>query len=482
MGKRKWDLLIFASGIDIPDENGCDAILDSQNAVLQLFLHILQYMIASPGCVKRLAVLTVDSFAEETDIHEEVGLSLVTHSTLFGFCNTARQELIDVPLQFIDLEWACLPETMVYVASEIFCTETFGRNSVRILNRGRYVCRQVSSKEYEMPKKDFEGKFSLPEEGHIIGITGGNGALGLVMGEWLLMQVEKDRKKGISHSFTILFLSRSMKISDQNMPRWKQIKAKANTLNIEVDHAKCDCGDRAAVQEFIQEHTPNIGGIIHSAGVLQDALLHNQTWEKFDTVFASKSRAAMYLHYALEEYPNPNLKFFWVFSSTSVFGNNGQSNYSASNSYLDGLTRHRRAIGLPSTAIQWGAWGEVGMAANLDQASKKKMENSPMPAFANEDGLRGLELGLSTGLPYFSVFRVNPQIIAGMLHQEASVLEQYSSNFFSKLAPLPPPKEVSEDNAYRHLYGWYQANERLMPVEDRLVHNAWTLPYIDENE
>ena len=44
-----------------------------------------------------------------------------------------------------------------------------------------------------MPKKDFEGKFSLAEEGHAIGITGGNGALGLVVGEWLLMQVEKDR-------------------------------------------------------------------------------------------------------------------------------------------------------------------------------------------------------------------------------------------------------------------------------------------------
>ena len=28
----------FENGIDIPDENGCDAILDSENAVLQLFL------------------------------------------------------------------------------------------------------------------------------------------------------------------------------------------------------------------------------------------------------------------------------------------------------------------------------------------------------------------------------------------------------------------------------------------------------------
>merc|ERR1739848_639719 len=109
---------------------------------------------------------------------------------------------------------------------------------------------------------------------------------------------------------------------------------------------------------------------IHSAGVLQDSMLFNQSWEKFDTVFQSKSRAAMYMHYALEEHINPDLKFFWMFSSTAVYGNMGQSNYSSSNSYLDALARHRRAMGLPATAIQWGAWGDVGMAANLDQASK----------------------------------------------------------------------------------------------------------------
>ena len=37
--------------------------------------------------------------------------------------------------------------------------------------------------------------------------------------------------------------------------------------------------------------------------------------------------------------------------------------YAASNAMLDGIARYRRAIGQPGTSIQWGAWGEAGMAA-----------------------------------------------------------------------------------------------------------------------
>merc|ERR1719439_98591 len=106
------------------------------------------------------------------------------------------------------------------------------------------------------------------------------------------------------------------------------------------------------------------------------------TWEKFETVWNPKSRAALYMHEAFERHKNP-LDFFWMFSSTSVYGNMGQLNYSAGNSAMDGLARHRRAMGKPALAIQWGAWGEVGMAANLDANSKKRMMSSPMPPFTN---------------------------------------------------------------------------------------------------
>lgn len=106
-----------------------------------------------------------------------------------------------------------------------------------------------------------------------------------------------------------------------------------------------------SVESFIESVTPNLTGFIHSAGILQDAMLMNQTWEKFDAVFEAKSRAAAFLHVALEKFVNPKLRFLWLFSSTAVYGNMGQLNYSASNSWLDALSRHRNAPGGPDIYI-----------------------------------------------------------------------------------------------------------------------------------
>ncbi|CAJ1386321.1 unnamed protein product [Effrenium voratum] len=378
-----WDLIIFALGIDLPASNELKDVHKQQDAVMKVFLTILKKLADDGSRCKRLCVLTADIFAEEREIHEEVGLGLITNANLFGACNTARYE-VPCPIQYIDTEWALRAERIPYLAAEIFRHPSFGHNSVRLLNKGRYVLRQMSSRPYMR-----HPEWQLPEDG-VIGISGGNGALGLVMGLWLLQTAQKQGGK----KFSIKFLSRSMKISDQNMPNWQEIQALAESLGIHVEQAKCDVGKQESVEAFIESATPNLTGFIHSAGILQDAMLINQTWEKFDAVYESKSRAAAFLHAALEKLENPKLKFLWLFSSTSVYGNMGQLNYSSSNAWLDGLSRHRNALGKPCMAPQWGAWGEVGMAANLDDASKRRMAMSPMPPFTNAEGLYGMECGL----------------------------------------------------------------------------------------
>jgi hypothetical protein len=222
------------------------------------------------------------------------------------------------------------------------------------------------------------------------------------------------------------------------MPNWKHIESLASELGIFIEQAKADCSKQESVEEFLQSVTPNLSGIIHSAGILQDSMLFNQTWEKFDNVFAAKSRAALYLHEGLERYENPGLEFFWMFSSCAVYGNMGQLNYSASNSYMDGLSRHRRALGKCSMAPQWGAWGEVGMAANLDDASRRRMANSPMPYFSNREGLYGLECLLRTNLAYACVIKINPPLMQGMVSGTDNAVQCYTGNFYSNMATVPP--------------------------------------------
>merc|ERR1712232_1162022 len=181
--------------------------------------------------------------------------------------------------------------------------------------------------------------------------------------------------------------------------------------------------------------TPNLVGIIHSAGILQDSMLFNQNWEKFLAVYEAKHYAAIFINDAFERYENPNLAFFWLFSSGAVYGNMGQLNYSASNSFLDALARHRRALGKPCMAPQWGAWGDVGMAANLDDASRRRMANSPMPYFSNAQGLYGMECLIRSNLAYGAVNAVNPPLMFGMVQGDWL---GYTRNFFGYYAPSPP--------------------------------------------
>ncbi len=50
-------------------------------------------------------------------------------------------------------------------------------------------------------------------------------------------------------------------------------------------------------------------------------------------------------------------------------GNVRQSNYAVANAYVGGLAALCRSMNLPALAINWGAWSEVGMAADLDTSA-----------------------------------------------------------------------------------------------------------------
>merc|ERR1719453_590375 len=131
------------------------------------------------------------------------------------------------------------------------------------------------------------------------------------------------------------------------------------------------------------------------------------------------------------------MTFLWMFSSIAAYGNMGQWNYSGSNSFLDSLCRHRKALGLPACAMQWGGWGEVGMAANMSAADRRRMEQSAAPSFKTKDGLRGMEVGLRTGLPGFSVFQYNPEAMFNMFEECDTPSECHGRNFVSEIVPTP---------------------------------------------
>jgi acyl transferase domain-containing protein/acyl carrier protein len=134
-------------------------------------------------------------------------------------------------------------------------------------------------------------------------------------------------------------------------------------------------------------------GIVHVAGVLRDRRLSEMSWEDMQQVLRPKVEGAWNLHLASRGCP---LDFFVCFSSmASTLGSAGQANYAAANAFLDTLAYHRRAAGLPCLTINWGPWGEGGMAARLGAEAGRRRAANGIGDIAPETGLRVLDRLLS---------------------------------------------------------------------------------------
>ena len=124
-------------------------------------------------------------------------------------------------------------------------------------------------------------------------------------------------------------------------------------------------------------------------GVLSDGALTNQSWERFETVLWPKILGAWHLHQATVD---RDLDMFVLFSSrVGVMGNPGQANHASANAFLDQLAGHRRAMGLPGQAIAWGAWSEIGEAA--EQRDRIDRQRSALGGrwFTPQQGIRAFD-------------------------------------------------------------------------------------------
>ena len=83
---------------------------------------------------------------------------------------------------------------------------------------------------------------------------------------------------------------------------------------------------------------------------------------------------------------------FILFSSrVGVMGNPGQANHAAANAFLDQLAGHRRALGLPGQAIAWGAWSEIGEAAEQKERIERRRAALGGRWFTPEQGIKALD-------------------------------------------------------------------------------------------
>lgn len=254
---------------------------------------------------------------------------------------------------------------------------------------GRYVARLRRVESRKLVEASSERIEAFRADRSYL-VAGGLGRLGLVTAELLASRGARN-----------LVLTGRGAPSPQASERLEHLRRQG----VRVEYRQVDIADAeplAALLDEVARDMAPLGGVFHSAGVLDDGVLRQQRWERFETVLRPKLRGAWNLHRLTAGLP---LDHFVMFSSVaSLVGSAGQSNHCAANAFEDALAHHRRALGLPALSINWGIWsGDAGAQVSVSEEART-------PGFGvipKAQGLRALELLLTSRVPQVGVASID---------------------------------------------------------------------------
>ncbi|MEC3953118.1 SDR family NAD(P)-dependent oxidoreductase [Nocardia sp. CDC153] len=274
---------------------------------------------------------------------------------------------------------------------------------------------------------------ALDPDGTVL-VTGATGVLGGLVARHLVTQY------GIRH----LLLVGRRRIAPE-------LEADLTELGAEVTAVACDVADRGEVERLLTLVPPAhpLTAVVHAAGTVDDGVIASLTPQRLDTVLGPKAEAALHLH-ALTEHLD--LAEFVLFSSiAATFGGAGQGNYAAANSVLDALAQHRRARGLPGTALAWGLWEQrSAISAHLDATDLARMARGGSKPLSTTEGLALFDAGLRAERALLLPFHLDtariaapvPPLLTGLVRargrRNAAESIAADASLLSRLAGMTP--------------------------------------------
>jgi acyl transferase domain-containing protein len=290
----------------------------------------------------------------------------------------------DVSYHVIALDHLNAEESLVVRSLLQELSQDFGRGRLKPLPRRVFPLEQAAEAFRFMAQAKHTGKVVVsqvsprpaagslkPDATYLI--TGGLGALGLQLARGMFEQ-------GARH---LVLMGRSAPGEAAG-----EVVRQLRKDGAQITVARGDVARReeiARVIDDIRKTMPALQGIVHAAGILEDGMLEQQSWDRFAAVFPAKVQGAWNLHALTEPM---SLDFFILFSSVaSVFGSPGQGNYAAANAFLDALAYHRRAIGLPALTVNWGPWSGAGFAAAAGSRGQERWAAQGIGVFSGRQGL-----------------------------------------------------------------------------------------------
>ncbi|KAL9120671.1 MAG: hypothetical protein Q9187_002770 [Circinaria calcarea] len=155
------------------------------------------------------------------------------------------------------------------------------------------------------------------------------------------------------------------------------------TSGADVRVARGDVSSFPDVKRIVAEVEGKIGGVLHAAMGLSEALFTQMSTKAWHTAIDPKLQGCWNLHNAIKG-KDDELDFFLM--TSSILGSIGaaaQSNYCSANYFLDVFARYRRSLGLPAVATGLGMITGVGYLH----------ENPEIEALLSRTGISALDEG-----------------------------------------------------------------------------------------
>ncbi|XP_020286674.1 fatty acid synthase-like isoform X2 [Pseudomyrmex gracilis] len=253
-------------------------------------------------------------------------------------------------------------------------------------------------------------------------ILGGLGGFGLELTEWLISRGARNvvltSRSGIKTGYQRLKVS-----------LWRSYGVNITIVKNNNIINPTDCEHLL----LSAEKDAPVDAIFNLAVVLKDNILKNQTIESFVESFRAKAWPTLMLD-ELSRKICPKLRHFVVFSSVSCGrGNAGQTNYGMANSVMERICERRVKDGFPGLAIQWGAIGDVGLVADMQENDKKLVIGGT------------LQQGILSCLNELDKFLLqNRPIVSSMVVAEKKQRASEFTNIFEIVAAIMNIKDVKK--------------------------------------
>ncbi|MEU7550711.1 SDR family NAD(P)-dependent oxidoreductase, partial [Streptomyces sparsogenes] len=343
-------------------------------------LELLRGWLAEPRLADtRLVLVTRDAVAEAPD---------PAAAAVWGLVRTAQAEepdrfhLLDLPSAPATEDGAGDPTTAPDVVAA--AARALAANEPQAALRGERLLVPRLARTQPPPDGALP---ALDPDGTVL-VTGGTGTVGSLVAAHLV------RAWGVRH---LVLAGRR----GPRAPGAAELTERLTNLGAHVRVVAADVTDADAVAALVAGIDPAhpLTGVIHAAGVLDDAMLPAQSSERLAGVWQAKAAAAAHLHTATAHLP---LAAFVMFSSAAAcLGSAGQANYTAANAYCDALAARRQAAGLPGLSIGWSLWAETsGMTGHLTDADLQRLGRAGGRPLDSEQALRLLDAAARHHAPY----------------------------------------------------------------------------------